>query len=386
MRYFIIAGEASGDIHGSALIDELKAHDSEAQFDFLGGDLMARSAGHEPLIHYRDMAFMGFIEVLKHLRSILGFMSTAKEAMNTTRPDALILIDYPSFNLKMAKWAHSEGIPVYYFISPKVWVWKEYRVKDIKRYVKRMFSILPFETEFYRKHNYEVEYVGNPTVKEVDNALKTMCSSSEFRNANSLDPDKPIIGIVPGSRKKEIRDNLPVMVAAALRHSDCQAVIAGAPSIDASLYREILGNENISVLHDQTFELMHHSRVVLVTSGTATLETALLGTPQVACYRMNGSKLTYWFYEKLLKTKYVTLPNLIAAEPSAIIPELLIHLCTEENVDAWLSKILTESDERKHMLEGYERLAEILTQKDCAATVATRITEELNNNVRSKQT
>ena len=240
MRYFIIAGEASGDIHGGALIDALKAHDDEAQVEFLGGDIMARSAGCEPMIHYRDMAFMGFVEVLKHLGSILGFMRRTKQAMSNHRPDALILIDYPSFNLKMAKWAHQHDIPVFYFISPKVWAWKEYRVKDIKRYVNRMFSILPFETEFYRKHGYEVEYVGNPTVKEIDMAVRTMRESIEFVNANSLDPNLPIIALVPGSRRKEISDNLPTMLAAARRHSDCQAVIAGAPGIDTALYKEVM--------------------------------------------------------------------------------------------------------------------------------------------------
>ena len=375
MKYFIIAGEASGDIHGSALIAALKDQDSQARFDFLGGDLMARSAGHEPLIHYRDMAFMGFIEVIKHLRSILGFMKRAKQAMIDNRPDALILIDYPSFNLKMAKWADKQGIPVFYFISPKVWAWKEYRVKDIKRYVRRMYSILPFETEFYRKHDYEVEYVGNPTVKEIATAVATMRPVTEFRAENGLDPDKPIIAIVPGSRKKEIRDNLPTMLAAASHHSDCQAVIAGAPSIGDELYKEVMGDNNVSVLRDQTFELVHNARVALVTSGTATLETALLGTPQVACYRMNGSKRVYWFYSKLIKGKYVTLPNLIADAP--LIPELLLHHCSMENVDSWLTKLLKDGSERREMIEGYQCMAEILTEKDCALTTAKRIIEEL---------
>ena len=224
MKYFIIAGEASGDIHGSALIEALKEQDGQAHIDFLGGDLMARSAGHEPLIHYRDMAFMGFIEVIKHLGSILGFMKRAKQAMTDNRPDALILIDYPSFNLKMAKWADKQEIPVFYFISPKVWAWKEYRVKDIKRYVKRMYSILPFETDFYRKHDYEVEYVGNPTVKEIASAIAKMRPVVGFCAENDLDQEKPIIAIVPGSRKKEIRDNLPTMFAAARCHSDCQVL------------------------------------------------------------------------------------------------------------------------------------------------------------------
>ena len=378
MRYFIIAGEASGDIHGGALIDALRERDSKAEVEFLGGDIMARSAGKEPLIHYRDMAFMGFIEVLKHLGSILGFMKRTKQAMSRCRPDALILIDYPSFNLKMAKWACEQGIPVFYFISPKVWAWKEYRVKDIKRYVTRMFSILPFETEFYRKHDYEVEYVGNPTVKEIGRAVKTMRGSDEFRSANGLDPDRPIIAIVPGSRKKEIGDNLPTMLAAAHRHSDCQAVIAGAPSIDTSLYKEVMGGAGIPILRDQTFELVRNARVALVTSGTATLETALLGTPQVACYRMNGSKRVYWFYSKLIKGKYVTLPNLITDK--AVIPELLMHYCTVDSVDQWLSKLLADGTERQLMLEGYSHMAQILTDKDCAGNTAQRIIEELNPN------
>lgn len=375
MKYFIIAGEASGDIHGSALIEALKQQDGQAQFDFLGGDLMARSAGHEPLIHYRDMAFMGFIEVIKHLGSILGFMKHAKQAMTENRPDALILIDYPSFNLKMAKWAEGQGIPVFYFISPKVWAWKEYRVKDIKRYVKRVYSILPFETEFYRKHDYDVEYVGNPTVKEIAAALSKMRPAVEFRADNDLGSEKPIIAIVPGSRKKEIRDNLPTMLAAALLHSDCQSVIAGAPSIDDELYKDVIGDYKVPVLRNQTFELVHNARVALVTSGTATLETALLGTPQVACYRMNGSKRVYWFYRKLIKGKYVTLPNLIADAP--IIPELLLHNCSVENVDGWLAKLLNDGSERQEMLNGYRRMAEMLTEKDCAMTTAKRIIEQL---------
>ena len=375
MRYFIIAGEASGDIHGSALIASLKEQDNNAQIEFLGGDLMAQNAGHEPLIHYRDMAFMGFIEVLKHLGSILGFMKKAKEAIASKRPDALILIDYPSFNLKMAKWAKQHGIPVFYFISPKVWAWKEWRVKDIKRYVDRMFSILPFETEFYRKHDYEVEYVGNPTVKEINNAVGTMRDATQFCADNGLDPGKPIIALLPGSRMKEIRDNLPTMIAAAKLHNSCQTVIAGAPSIEDDAYSLAIKGKRIPVLRDQTFELVRHSRVALVTSGTATLETALLGTPQVACYRMNGSKLVYSFYRKLIKGNYVTLPNLIADAP--IIPELLLHNCNVESVDDHLTQLLNESDERKAMIEGYERIAKTLTTKDCTQITAQRIIQQL---------
>ena len=239
-KYFIIAGEASGDIHGASLIRALRQEDADAQFQFLGGDMMAEAAGVRPLIHYRDMAYMGFVEVLKHLPTILGFMATAKKAIMDNRPDAVILIDYPSFNLKIAKFAHDKGIPCLYFISPKVWVWKEYRVKQIKRYIARLFSILPFETAFFRKHDYEVEYVGNPSVKEIDEAAQKFTHFSTFVADNGLDDEKPIIAIVPGSRRKEIRDNLPTMVEAALRHPDYQLVIAGAPSISQHLYDEVL--------------------------------------------------------------------------------------------------------------------------------------------------
>lgn len=378
MKYFLIAGEASGDIHASQLIRALKAHDGEARFEFLGGDLMADAAGVEPVIHYRDMAFMGFIEVLKHLKSIMGFMKTAKQRIAAERPDALILVDYPSFNLKMAKYAHKRGIPVMYFISPKVWAWKEYRVKSIKKYVDRMFSILPFETAFYAKHDYKVNYVGNPTVKEIEEQRSRFGSREEFGKKNLLD-ERPIVALVPGSRRKEIRDNLPSMITAASRHEGYQLVIAAAPNIDESLYREVMEplGMQVKLVHHQSFELIHHARAALVTSGTATLETAILGTPQVACYRMNGSKWLFKFYRKLIKGKYVTLPNLIVDD--AIIPELLLHMCTPDMIDAHLTPLLTASSERQTMLEGYRRMQAILTTQDCTDNTAHLIIEALTS-------
>lgn len=378
MKYFLIAGEASGDIHASQLIRALKAHSAEARFEFLGGDLMADAAGVEPVIHYRDMAFMGFIEVLKHLKSIMGFMKTAKQRIAADRPDALILVDYPSFNLKMAKYAHKRGIPVMYFISPKVWAWKEYRVKSIKKYVDRMFSILPFETAFYAKHDYKVNYVGNPTVKEIEEQRSRFGSREEFGKKNLLD-ERPIVALVPGSRRKEIRDNLPSMITAASRHEGYQLVIAAAPNIDESLYREVMEplGMQVKLVHHQSFELIHHARAALVTSGTATLETAILGTPQVACYRVNGSKWLFKFYRKLIKGKYVTLPNLIVDD--AIIPELLLHMCTPDMIDAHLTPLLTESAERQTMLEGYRRMQAILTTQDCTDNTARLIIEALTS-------
>ena len=375
MKYFLIAGEASGDLHASHLIESLKQLDPEAQFRFLGGDMMSAQAGTQPIIHYRDMAYMGFADVVRHLGKILGFLGTARRSIDEWQPAAVILVDYPSFNLKVAKYAHNLGIPVHYFISPKVWVWKEWRVKDIRRYVNHMYCILPFEPDWYRERDYKATYVGNPTVQEVAQASKDFPDFAQFIEKFGL-PDKPIIALVPGSRVREIRDNLPLMLEAAARHPEYQAVIAGAPSIDDSLYRDVMGNQAVPVLRDATYPLVHHARAAIVTSGTATLETALLGTPQVACYRFNGSKLSYNFYRRLLTGKYVTLPNLIVDEP--VIPELLMHLCTVDSIDSHLSQLLADSDERTTMLGGYQRLAERLGTDVCTETAARLIKDSMH--------
>ena len=375
MKYFLIAGEASGDLHASHLIESLKQLDPEAQFRFLGGDMMSAQAGTQPIIHYRDMAYMGFADVVRHLGKILGFLGTARRSIDEWQPAAVILVDYPSFNLKVAKYAHNLGIPVHYFISPKVWVWKEWRVKDIRRYVNHMYCILPFEPDWYRERDYKATYVGNPTVQEVAQASKNFPDFAQFIEKFGL-ADKPIIALVPGSRVREIRDNLPLMLEAAARHPEYQAVIAGAPSIDDSLYRDVMGNQAVPVLRDATYPLVHHARAAVVTSGTATLETALLGTPQVACYRFNGSKLSYNFYRRLLTGKYVTLPNLIVDEP--VIPELLMHLCTVDSIDSHLSQLLADSDERTTMLGGYQRLAERLGTDVCTETAARLIKDSMH--------
>ena len=374
MKYFLIAGEASGDLHAAHLIASLKQLDSSAEFRFLGGDLMAAQAGVDPIIHYRDMAYMGFADVVKHLGKILGFLGTARRAIDEWQPSALILVDYPSFNLKVAKYAHNLGIPVHYFISPKVWVWKEWRVKDIRRYVNYMYCILPFEPDWYKEHGYKATYVGNPTVQEVAQASKDFPDFAHFIEQNSLS-DRPIIALVPGSRVREIRDNLPLMLEAASRHPEYQAVIAGAPSIADDLYHEVMGSKAVPVLRDATYPLVYHARAALVTSGTATLETALLGAPQVACYRFNGSKWSYNFYRRLLKGKYVTLPNLITDEP--VIPELLMHLCTVDSIDSHLTQLLGDTSERAAMLDGYNRLSQRLGTDVCTTTAARLITASL---------
>ena len=367
MKYFLIAGEASGDLHASHLMASLKQEDPQAEFHYLGGDLMAEQAGIQPIIHYRDMAYMGFMDVVKHLGKILGFLGTARHAIDEWRPDAVILVDYPSFNLKVARYAHNIGIPVHYFISPKVWVWKEWRVKDIRRYVDHMYCILPFEPEWYQERGYTATYVGNPTVQEVSQTSRDFPDFAGFIAQYGL-PDRPIIALVPGSRVREIRDNLPLMLKAAARHPEYQAAIAGAPSINEDLYREVMGDKVVPVLRDATYPLVHHARVALVTSGTATLETALLGTPQVACYRFNGSKWSYNFYRRLLSGKYVTLPNLITDEP--VIPELLMHMCTIDSIDTHLTQLLGDTPERTAQLDGYHRLAARLGTDVCTDVAA----------------
>ncbi len=374
MKYFISAGEASGDLHGGPLIEALKECDKNAEFVFLGGDCMAKASGHAPLIHYRDMAFMGFSEVLRHLGKVLGNLKTAREAVARERPDALVLIDYPSFNLKLAAFAHGLGIPVYYYISPKVWAWKEWRIKDMRRYCRKVLSILPFEVGYFKGKGMEVEYVGNPSVEEVDAREASLPPRGEFLARWNLPADKPLLALVPGSRVGEIRNNLPVMDAVARRFPQFTAVIAGAPGIDASIYS---GFSSFPVVGNATFELLRNSANALVTSGTATLETALLGTPQVVCYRSNGSRLSRKVLERFIKCPFVSLPNLIAGRE--IVRELLLDRCNEEAVAAELAAILPGAPCRDEMLRGYARMRGILGTSDAARTAACAILTNLKN-------
>ena len=379
MKYFIIAGEASGDIHGAELINSLRALDETAEIRFFGGDKMAQAAGTQPIVHYKDMAYMGIVEVVRHLGPILGFLKTAKAVIDDYAPDAVVLIDYPSFNLKVAKYAHKRGVKTFYFISPKVWAWKEYRVKQIKKYITTLYSILPFETEFFARHGYAVEYVGNPTVGEIAEARLHFADADVFKWKNGL-RGLPIIALVPGSRVKEILDNLPIMLEASKRYLDeYQIVIAGAPGVDRALYDEVLAQAGAKrdavVIEQQTFELVSHARVALVTSGTATLETAVLGTPQVVCYRMGGSKWLKRIYPYVLKVKYVSLPNLIAG--TEVIPELLLSDCTADAVAAHLEELLPDGEARDAMLRGYETMKMRLGTARCTDTAARRMRDTL---------
>lgn len=367
MKYFISVGEPSGDLHASELIAALRHADTDARIAFLGGDLMAAAAGCAPVIHYREMAFMGFSEVLRHLPAIAANMRRARQAIDEFRPDVLVLVDYPSFNLKLARYAKERGIKVAYYISPKVWAWKEWRVKQIRRYIDRMCCILPFEPAFYRnRHDYDAVYVGNPSVKEVDERISRASSRAEFLRRNNL-PDRPIIALVPGSRRSEIKNNLQVMEAAAARYPDYQPAVAGAPGIDLSYYGYYL-TPGTPIVDNDTFELMLHAEVAMVTSGTATLECALTSTPQVVCYRANGVKLSYKIMEKLLKIPYVSLPNLIAGK--RIVPEMLVHMCTPDLVARELGDILPGRPGHDNQLEGYREMRAALGNNDAPATAA----------------
>lgn len=374
MKYFISAGEASGDLHAAQLITALRQQDSKADVTFLGGDLMAAAAGRDPELHYRDMAFMGFSEVLRHLPQVLSNLSRAKEAIKRVKPDALILVDYPSFNLKLAEYAAKLRIPVYYYISPKVWAWKEHRVKAIRRLTRAVYCILPFEVAFYRdRHGMEVKYVGNPSVEEIDNRKSHLGSREEFLKRHGL-PDKPIIALVPGSRTGEIRNNLMIMEQAARQFTDYQTVIAAAPGINLSYYGYYI-TPGTPIVSDSTFELMYHADAALVTSGTATLECALLNTPQVVCYRSSGSKIAYRIMERILKVRYVSLPNLIV--DNGIVPEMLMHNCNVKAVGRELRNILPGSPGHDNQLEGYRLMREVLGTSDAAATTARDIIADL---------
>lgn len=372
MKYYIIAGEASGDLHASHLMKALKEKDDNAEFRFFGGDLMS-AVGGTRVKHYRELAYMGFIPVLLHLRTIFRNMALCKRDIVEYQPDVLILVDYPGFNLSIAKLIHKNtNIPVYYYISPKIWAWKEYRIKNIKRDVDELFSILPFEVDFFEnKHHYPIHYVGNPTADEV-HEFKAGYTESEddFKKRNGLN-SKPIIAILAGSRKQEIKDNLPYMLRAAKRVSqgNCQAVIAGAPGIDRSYYDKYTRDDkDAEIVFGETYSLLSHSQAALVTSGTATLETALFNVPQVVCYKTPVPKLIAFLRRHLLKVRYISLVNLIANRE--VVKELVADTFSEDNIAKELSRIIHDGDDRRNMLQGYGEIQNTLGDKHAASHAA----------------
>lgn len=355
MKYYLIVGEASGDLHASRLMHSLKKEDADAEFRFFGGDLMAAEGGTR-VRHYRELAYMGFVPVLLHLPTIFRNMAFCKRDITDWQPDVVILVDYPGFNLDIAKFVHTRTrIPVYYYISPKIWAWKEWRIKSIRRYVDEMFSILPFEVPFYeQKHHYKIHYVGNPTAEEVRSFLAGYHEGkAEFCRRNGLDPGKPVIALLAGSRKQEIKDNLPAMVEACMSYSDeASIVVAGAPSIDSGYYAPFTAGKPVSIVFDQTYPLLAHATAALVTSGTATLETALFGVPQAVCYETPLPRLVRWGFNHIIKCPYISLVNLIADRE--VVPELLADRFSVAAISSWLGRIMPGGDARADMLRGYD--------------------------------
>ncbi len=372
MKYYLIAGEASGDLHASNLMTALKKEDKEADFRFLGGDLM-RSAGGSLLKHYREMAYMGFIPVLMNLRTILRNMQTCKNDIKNYQPDVVILIDYPGFNLKIAKYVKTVlKLPVFYYISPKIWAWKQYRIKDFRRYVDKMFCILPFEKEFYRNLNYEVDYVGNPSVDSVSAYLDKQASTSDSFSAEEKLSSKPIIALLAGSRKQEIKDNLPTMLKVVANYPGYQPIIAGAPGIDKEYYSLYTRTYPAKIVFNKTYSLLYHSSAALVTSGTATLETALFRVPQVVCYYTPAGKVAGFIFRRFFHTPYISLVNLIAGKE--IVKELFADRFSEKNIQKELENILHNTDYRNQMLKGYDDVINILGKPGASERTAKLIT------------
>ena len=376
MKYYLIVGEASGDLHASNLMRSLKKYDENAEFRFFGGDLM-QAVGGTLVKHYKDMAYMGFIPVLLHLRTIFRNMSLCKSDIVEWKPDVLILIDYPGFNLKIAKYIKQHtDIPVYYYISPKIWAWKEYRIKDIKRDIDKMFSILPFEIEFYKKHDYPICYVGNPSVDSVSAYLDANPYDREsFIKENGLS-DKPIVAILAGSRKQEIKDNLKRMIEVARSFPDYQFVVAGAPGIANEYYRQYIDTDT-NIIFSQTYRLLQHSVAAMVTSGTATLETALFGVPQVVCYYMAAGKLVSFLRKFLLKVKYISLVNLITGTET--VRELVADEMSVFNLKHEFAAILPGGTKRDDILERYADLKLILGKPGASEKAAANIVSSLKS-------
>ncbi len=368
MKLFLIAGEASGDLHGSNLIKALKQKNQSIKLAFWGGDLMEKAADIKPLKHYKELAFMGFIEVIKNLGEIFKNFKLCKQHIVDFKPDAIVLIDYPGFNLRIAKWAKSQNIKVYYYISPKVWAWKEKRVYKIIKYVDTLFTIFPFETEFFKKYNYPVEYVGNPLIDAIHDYKKEQNKELNFKLRNNLS-EKPIIALLPGSRKQEVSTKLPVMLDSTKNLDRYQFVIAGAPSLDLDFYKPFIENHDASILFGQTYDILENAEAALVTSGTATLETALFKVPQVVCYI--ASPISYAIAKRLIKIKFISLVNLIFDKE--VVRELIQHECNPTLIREELNTLLIGGPKREKQIKEYEHLIELLGNGSASEKVATFI-------------
>ena len=372
MKYYLIVGEASGDLHASRLMRSLKKVDEFAEFRFFGGDLMAAEGGTR-VKHYKELAYMGFVPVLLHLRTIFSNMKMCKEDIVKWKPDVVILVDYPGFNLNIAKFLKKKtNIPAYYYISPKIWAWKEWRIRSIRRDIAEMFSILPFEVPFYeKKHHYPIHYVGNPTAQEVNEFRAGYQQSfEEFCTENQLDTHRPILALLAGSRLQEIKDNLPAMIEVAERFEDFQMVLAGAPSIEDKYYEQFVKGTPVRMVRNKTYQLLSHSTAALVTSGTATLETALFNVPQVVCYETPLPRLVRFAFDHIMSCKHISLVNLIA--DNEVVQEMFADRFKVDAIADQLYQLLPGMEGRKRMLAEYqvvrERLGNLMAP-DEAATI-----------------
>lgn len=370
MRYYIIAGEASGDLHASNLVAEIKKIDKKAEFRGCGGDKM-KAQGVDLLKHYRTMAYMGFVEVAVNLRKVLGNIAQCKKDILDYQPDVVILVDYPGFNFRIADFAHKKGFKVIYYISPQLWAWKRRRVKKIKRSVDKMLVILPFEEEFYKHYGVDVTYVGNPLLDEM--AKYGSANRSIFLRRNSLGEKREIIALLPGSRKQEVKRMLPVMLKMVPRFPDYQFVVAGVSSLDKDLYKGIMGTTDAFFVENQTYELLQNSSAALVTSGTATLETALLTVPEVVCYK--ATDFSYRIAKAMIKVKYISLVNLVMDR--AVVKELIQGDLNEDNLAAELELLLHNGKRQRRMLEDYDELRDRLGNAGASEKAATVICDAL---------
>ncbi len=371
MRYFIIAGEQSGDLHGSNLVKGILSTDSEAIISCWGGDLM-ESAGATLLVHYKKLAFMGFVAVIKNLGAIAKNLALCKSHISEFKPDVIIFIDYPGFNLRIAEFAKNEGYKTFYYISPKLWAWNEGRVKKVKKYIDRMFIIFPFEVDFYRKHDVQVEYRGNPLVDETEMRIKSFPSKEKIRIESGIS-DKPVIALLAGSRKHEIELILPAMLGMVAKFPDHQFVLAGVKNIPDDLYSRIIGNHDVRMIKEKTYEILHIADAALVTSGTATLEAALTGTPQVVCYK--GDFLSMLIAWMVIKVKYISLVNLIMG--AEVIRELVQYDLNERNLFTELKAILPGGEKRNKILADYAVLKEKLGPSGASLRVAEEMVKEI---------
>lgn len=374
MKYFLVVGEASGDLHASNLMRAIQSRDPEAKFQFFGGDRMAAVGGHL-WMHYRELAFMGVVAVVLHAKRLLSHMKLCRKAILEWKPDVLILVDYAGFNLRIAAQIKKSNpdIPIHFYISPKLWAWKSYRIQSFRAYIDKLYVIFPFEPAFFEQHSYPVQYVGNPTVDSVSEYVSKAMEPSAFRLKHKLD-DRPILAVLPGSRSGEVRSNLNVMLDVLTRAPNVQPVVAGSPGLDESFYDACV-RRSIPVVFGQTYELLHAAHAALVTSGTATLETGLFRVPQVVCFAVSGGRLPNWFFKRFMHVPYISLVNLIADR--LVVPECMGANFTVEKVSAALLPLLEDSPERRDQLAGYESVARRLGAAGTADRTASAICSAL---------